>query len=148
MIVSRTTTENANFKRLVQSLDQELAITDGDEHSFYDQFNGLENINHVLIMHDEKTAFACGAIKHFDDATMEIKRMYTLPDYRGKGIGSSILTALEQWASELQYKRCLLETGKRQPDAIALYKKNGYVEIPNYGQYVGKENSVCFQKIL
>jgi hypothetical protein len=42
----------------------------------------------------------------------------------------------------------VLETGKRQPDAVALYKKCGYKQIPNYGQYIGMENSVCFEKWL
>jgi len=55
---------------------------------------------------------------------------------------------LEHWAVELGYKKCVLETGKRQPDAIALYTKQGYESIPNYGQYMGMENSVCFEKEL
>jgi len=55
---------------------------------------------------------------------------------------------LESWASELNFKYCVLETGKRQPEAIALYKKNGYQIIPNYGQYHGIENSICFQKTV
>jgi hypothetical protein len=55
---------------------------------------------------------------------------------------------LEAWAKELQYKKIVLETGKRQVDAVQLYLKNGYQIIPNYGQYVGVENSVCFEKVL
>jgi len=74
--------------------------------------------------------------------------MYTLPGSRGKGIASQVLAELERWAAELSYEKCLLETGKRQPEAIALYKKRGYRLIPNYGQYAGVENSVCFEKIL
>jgi GNAT superfamily N-acetyltransferase len=74
--------------------------------------------------------------------------MYTRPDSRGKGIASLVLAELERWAGELSYERCMLETGKRQPEAIALYKRRGYGIIPNYGQYVGVENSVCFAKEL
>lgn len=74
--------------------------------------------------------------------------MFTTINYRGKGVGSHVLLQLEAWAKELAFSSCVLETGKRQPDAIALYKKNGYVQIPNYGQYEGKENSLCFQKML
>jgi len=48
--------------------------------------------------------------------------------------------------TELGYEKCILETGKKQPEAIALYKKNGYKLIPNYGQYAEVENSVCFEK--
>jgi hypothetical protein len=50
------------------------------------------------------------------------------------------------WAGELSYKKCILETGIRQAEAIGLYRKSGYVLIPNYGQYEGIENSVCFEK--
>ena len=74
--------------------------------------------------------------------------MYTLPESRGKGIATRILTELEIWASELSFKKCVLETGKRQPEAIVLYKKNSYKQIKNYGQYVGIENSLCFEKEL
>jgi len=77
---------------------------------------------------------------------MEMKRMYTVPAFRGKGIATMVLRELEKWAAELSYMKCVLETGKRQPEAIDLYKKNGYKIIPNYGQYIGVENSVCFEK--
>ena len=72
--------------------------------------------------------------------------MYTLPGYRGKGIATRVLNELESWAAELTYQKCILETGKRQPDAIWLYQKNGYKITPNYGKYVAMENSVCFEK--
>ena len=72
--------------------------------------------------------------------------MYTLPGSRGKGIATAILKELENWAFELGYAKCVLETGKRQPEAIALYEKSGYKRIPNYGKYAGVENSVCYEK--
>lgn len=97
-------------------------------------------------------AVGCGAIKAFSNDAMheaiEVKRMYVPPDQRGNGIASFVLSALEEWAKEMGYKRCVLETGKRQPEAIALYKKNGYTITPNYGQYIGIANSVCFEKVL
>jgi hypothetical protein len=55
---------------------------------------------------------------------------------------------LEIWSGELSYSRCVLETGKKQPEAIALYQKSAYRKIPNYGQYADVENSVCFEKKL
>ena len=87
-------------------------------------------------------------MKLFEPDAMEIKRMYVLPGKRGSGIATKVLSELEQWAGELSFARCVLETGLKQPEAIALYKKNGYLLIPNYGQYAGKENSVCFEKVL
>jgi GNAT superfamily N-acetyltransferase len=70
------------------------------------------------------------------------------PARRGQGIANAILKRLEEWSAGMDYKKCLLETGKNQPEAIALYKKNGYVIIANYGQYENVDNSVCFEKIL
>jgi GNAT superfamily N-acetyltransferase len=90
----------------------------------------------------------CGAIKEFDPVTMEVKRMYVKNEDRGRGIASTILKALEQWASDLGYQRCILETGIRQLSAIALYKKNNYKVMNNYGQYTGVPESVCFEKQL
>jgi len=81
-------------------------------------------------------------------AAMEVKRMFVLPNKRGKGIASIILKELEKWAIDLSFKKCLLETGKKQPEAIRLYHKNGYKIIPNFGQYQNVENSVCFEKII
>jgi GNAT superfamily N-acetyltransferase len=74
--------------------------------------------------------------------------MYVSPQNRKKGIASMILSELEKWASELSASKCILETGKRQYEAVGLYKKSGYQLIPNYGQYAGVENSLCFEKDL
>jgi hypothetical protein len=63
-------------------------------------------------------------------------------------IFSLILADLENWALELGFEKCILETGKMQPEAIALYGKNGYSKISNYGQYAVVENSLYFEKNL
>jgi len=146
--LTRTTSENADFISLVKLLDADLAVRDGDEHSFYDQFNKIATIRHAVVAYEDDKPVACGAIKEFSADSTEVKRMYTLPEYRGKGIAGMVLNELERWAHELGYKSCVLETGKKQPEAIALYSKSGYKNIPNYGQYAGVENSVCFQKVL
>lgn len=144
----RTNSNNPDFIQLVKLLDAYLAVTDGDEHGFYNQFNKIDAIKHAIVVYENGLPVGCGAIKEIADDTVEVKRMYTLPANRGTGIASKILTELENWAKELSYKKCVLETGKRQPEAIALYQKNGYAIIPNYGQYEGVENSVCFEKVL
>lgn len=142
----RTNSSNPDFIFLVEQLDADLAVRDGDDHPFYAQFNTLDAIKYVIVAYEDEKAIACGAIKQFDQASMEIKRMYTLPEARGRGIASLILAELESWAEELGFSRCILETGFKQPEAIALYEKNGYVRIENYGQYAGVENSLCFEK--
>ena len=144
----RTNSQHQDFVALVKHLDKDLAIRDGEEHAFYDQFNKITHIKHAVVAYNNGIAISCGAIKEFETDTMEVKRMYTFPEHRGKGLASKILNELEIWAKELGYKRCVLETGKKQPEAIALYTKNGYQIIENYGQYIGIKNSVCFEKLL
>ena len=144
----RTNSENNDFIQLVKKLDGELRTRDGEDHSFYAQFNKIDKIKHVMVAYDNGIVVGCGAIKEFSPNALEVKRMYVSTDRRGQGIASIILKGLEQWTIELNYTKCLLETGKRQPEAIGLYKKNGYVIIPNFGQYEKMENSVCFEKLL
>lgn len=146
--IIKTNSDNKAFQQLVIELDKELAIRDGDEHAFYDQFNKITTIKHVILVYEEDKAVGCGALKEYNADTMEIKRMYVPLDKRGQGIASLIVQALESWAKELGYSKCILETGVNQPEAIRLYKKNNYTIIPNYGQYAGMVNSVCFQKAL
>ena len=144
----RTNSKNTDFINLVKLLDSDLAKRDGEDHSFYAQFNKLDNIKHALVIYLNNKPVGCGAIKEFEPDSMEIKRMYTLPQFRGQSIATQILLELEKWATELGYKKCVLETGKRQPEAIQLYTKKGYKTIPKYGQYVNVENSLCFEKYL
>lgn len=144
--IKRTTSDNADFIQLVKALDVELAQIDGEEHSFYAQYNGIDVIKHALVLYKDEEPVSCGAIKEYDSGAMEVKRMYTLPAHRGKGLAAQLLNELEAWAAELGYKKCILETGIRQPDAIALYQKSGYRITENYGQYAGVDNSVCFEK--
>lgn len=146
--LQRTDASDRSFMALVRELDADLVRRDGADHTFYAQFNTLQQIAHAIVAYDASEPVACGAIKAFDENSMEVKRMYTVPAYRGKHIASQVLSELEAWARELGAGRCLLETGKRQPEAIALYLKKGYLLIPNYGQYAGVENSVCFEKKL
>ena len=143
---TRTTAKDPDFVALVAALDAELAVRDGDDHAFYAQFNTIDLIKHAVVLYADNRPVACGAIKQYTEDTVEIKRMYTIPAYRGKGLAKRILGELEQWAGELQYRRCILETGVNQPEAIALYHRTGYTRIPNYGQYTGVEASLCFEK--
>jgi GNAT superfamily N-acetyltransferase len=146
--IIRTDSSHPDFISLVKLLDADLAIRDGSEHAFYAQFNGIDMLKHCVILYENEKAVSCGAMKEFSPGVMEVKRMYTLPEHRGKGLAVKVLDELEKWAKEISIQKCVLETGKKQPEAIALYEKCGYQRIPNYGQYKGKENSVCFEKEL
>ncbi|MEP6713040.1 MAG: GNAT family N-acetyltransferase [Ferruginibacter sp.] len=144
----RTHSGDSDFKNLVALLDEGLRKLDGDDHAFYAQFNKVDNIDTVIVCYDDGKPTGCGAFKEYDQTKVEIKRMFVLPQNRGQGIGLDILKALELWAAELNYTGCILETGKRQPEAIRMYKKAGYTIIKNFGQYENDENSVCMLKVI
>ncbi|WOD43921.1 GNAT family N-acetyltransferase [Hwangdonia lutea] len=146
--IVRTNSENKDFIGLVKQLDDYLTIVDGDEHAFYNQYNNIDVLKHVVMAYSDKTPVGCGAFKTFDTNSVEIKRMYTNPKYRGQGIASKILNALEIWSHELGFNSCVLETGIRQVEAVGFYKKNNYVSIPNFEPYKNVANSLCFKKIL
>lgn len=147
MKLIRTTPAHPAYKTLIKALDLELTITDGDEHGFYDQFNSSEDIKYVVVAVEKEKPLACGAIKAYTDDTLEVKRMYTAPPERGRGLAIDLLNELERWAHELGYRHLILETGSRQLAAIRLYEKYGFAQMAeNYGQYAGVSNSVCFEK--
>ena len=144
--LERTDSKNFDFRELVSLLDAELAERDGPEHGFYHQYNGLEGLDRVVLADLGGKVVACGALKEFSPDSLEVKRMFTRDPYRGKGLAARVLQELERWASEEGYGRMVLETGKRQPEAVAFYRKHQYRRIENYGPYKGVENSLCFEK--
>lgn len=157
--IKRLSSSDPDFSSLVRLLDVELTeIDDSLDHQFYGQFNQISSIKHAIVLYENSTnddqlnhiPIGCGAIRQLpdDSSVMEIKRMYIKPAYRRHGYGLLILEALELWSKELGYKSCILETGKMMFKAIGLYLKSGYVVIPNYGQYIHDQNSVCMKKEL
>ncbi len=148
LTLRRTDSTSPDFVQLVAQLDRYLTLRNGDADAFYAQFNKIDALRNTVVAYDQHGPVGCGAIKPFDERSTEIKRMYVLPDRRGQGIAATVLTELEQWSRELGYTRCVLETARDFTDAVGLYSKYGYRVIPNYGQYVGVEDSVCFEKIL
>lgn len=142
----RTDSNNPDFRQLVALLDHYLATVDGDDHAFYSQFNKIDNLRYCVVAFWNDQAVGCGAIREYSPDAVEVKRMFVSPEFRGKGVAALVLTELENWAGELGYARCMLETGKRQVEAIRFYQKSNYQLIPNFGQYAGVDNSVCMEK--
>ncbi|WP_250432790.1 GNAT family N-acetyltransferase [Hanstruepera flava] len=142
----RTNSENTDFIELVKALDSYLKVTDGDEHDFYNQFNNIDVLKHTVVAYNNGIAVGCGAFKKFDKYSVEIKRMFTKPNIRQSGIAKKVLNELETWAKEKGFQSAILETGKRQFEAVNFYRKNNYLDIPNYGQYKNMDNSLCFKK--
>lgn len=147
--IKRTSSDDKDFHLLVDRLNKYLLIQYGGLQDFYSQFNKIDNIPHVVIAYANGEPAGCGCFKKFDVSSVEIKRMFVAEEHRGKGIGSTILTELEKWAAELGNTEIVLEMGNRQPEAAVLYRKQGFAVIPNYGQYIGmEETSICMRKQL
>ncbi len=144
--IVKTDSNNPDFIDLVKHLDSYLKITDGNEHDFYNQYNHIDILKHIAIAYLDDKPVACGAFKLYNEKCIEIKRMYAKPEVRGHGAAAILLKTLEDWANELGHNYAILETGKRQVEAVKFYKKCGYAVIPNYGQYQGMKNSICYKK--
>jgi len=148
MKIIKTNSENKDFIKLTEELDAYLKITDEDEHDFYNQFNNTDVLKNIVVIYVDQIAVGCGAIKKFDETSAEVKRMFVSLEKRGSGVAQKMLQELEMCAKELGYQKCVLETGIRQVEAVKFYKSCKYQVIPNYGQYQGMENSICFEKQL
>jgi GNAT superfamily N-acetyltransferase len=101
-----------------------------------------------LVVRDGERAVACGGIARFDDGRAELKRMYVVPDRRGRGLGRRLLAELESEARRLGYRGLVLETGDRQQEAVGLYESFGYERMPCYPPYDSRALSLCFEKRL
>jgi putative acetyltransferase len=101
-----------------------------------------------FVAYSQGTPIGCGAVRLIEPCVAEFKRMYVAPTARGQGVGRRIVSALEQESRRLGAHRIVLETGQRQPEAIALYTRAGFNEIPLYGEYVGSQFSLCMAKEL
>ena len=144
----RTTSTDPDFRKLIYALDEDLYQRNGEAQLQYRQYNQVDLINHVVVVYFEGKPVGCGCYKRFDDQTVEMKRMFVLPEMRGKQLAAQMLQKLEKWAVEEGNTAAVLETGHRQVEAIRLYTVAGYSLTENYGQYVGMEDSICYRKEL
>ena len=145
MELIRTNSDNPDFKMLSALFDDYLVDIDGEEKDFFAFYNNVQ-LDTVLVIYENSEVVGCGAFKKFDEHTAEIKRMFVHPNHRNKGIAKFVLTELELWANDLGFTSFILETSPKLTSAIAMYEKTGYQLIPNYGQYIGVENSICMKK--
>jgi len=140
--------KNTDYKCLADALDAYYYTLVGDVQDRYKDVNRPENMNCLLVAYEGTQAVACGAWKHVDDKTAEVKRIYVMPEYRRRGIASALITTLEDHIACSGYTQALLETARTTGDSHALYFSLGYREIPYYGSPAGAENCRCFLKEL
>jgi GNAT superfamily N-acetyltransferase len=116
--------------------------------------NGIDPVEfrasggYFVIGYWDSQAAGCGAFRPYDQTTVEIKRMFVKPEFQRRGIARAILGAVETEARKRGYKRSILETANRQPEAVALYRSCGYLEIAKNGHYIDSARSLCFEKTL
>lgn len=148
--VSREATWSSDSQRLLRELDDLLNdLYSADENFLELPAADVESGRGTfLVARDDGVAVGCGAVRRLSGTTAEIKRMYVSPDARGCGIGKRILEKLEAWARDAGLSRLVLETGRLQRQAVALYEGAGFVRIPCFGEYAGSRQSVCYEKRL
>ncbi len=148
LTIKRTTGRDPDFELLIRQLDNELWNEMNEVQATYDQFNKVPDIDTVILVYKDGNLIACGCFKKYRNDTVEIKRMFTVKEERGKGIAAIVLGELENWAVELNFRYAILETGIKLRSALQLYNKSGYTITENYDQYIGLEQSVCMKKEL
>jgi GNAT superfamily N-acetyltransferase len=102
----------------------------------------------LIAFDDAGTPLGCGALRQLNDTSAEVKRMYVVPEARGTGVATAVLRGLEQAAVDRGWTTVRLETGTGQPEAIRFYEREGYLAIPLFGDYVGSEVSLCYERVL
>ena len=146
--ITRTTTADPGFAELAAELTAFLAELNGAAEVFYAPLNNVESVPHAVLAIADGQPIACGAFRLVDADTVEVKRMYVAPDWRGKGVSKKLLAELEAWAREVGCRAAILETSKRLDAANGFYRKSGYQVMPNYGAYTDAVDSVCMRKEL
>ncbi|RFM32617.1 GNAT family N-acetyltransferase [Chitinophaga silvisoli] len=148
LLLKRTNSDDPVFQELIIALDKDLWLRYPEIQQDYEVLDKVKNIPTVVVAYVDALPVGCACFRPFDDHTIEVKRMFVHPSHRGQGIAYAILKELETWAVSQGFTRAVLETGIRQPEAIALYQKSGYTFMDNYPPYEQMENSVCLQKPL
>lgn len=150
--IRRESIASATAARLIGALNAELLERypeDGTQNHFrLDHDEVAEGRGAFLIVYMHGAPVGCGAVRCLDADTAEIKRMYIEPDSRGRNLGQSLLAALEAEAKRLGVTRLVLETGPRQPEAIAVYRHAGFVPIAAFGEYQEHQLSTFLSKVL
>lgn len=141
----RTNGQNEDFMENCRLLDLDLDRRVGKviKRDKYRQYNQVDRIQEAMVVYEGAQAIGGGAIRRYDNETVELKRVFVRPECQGRGIGTELVSLLMEWAAELGYDRMILETGELLAESCAVYKKLGFQVIPNYGPYVNMPESLC-----
>ncbi|WP_179032155.1 GNAT family N-acetyltransferase [Paenibacillus kribbensis] len=149
LTIVKVKSDHADLHELIQKLDEDLLKRyPADEIYLVDFSNPKVKEMIFAVVYMDAKPVACGGFRPIDAEEMELKRFYVDPSYRRQGIAVSLLSFLEDEARKRGTLRIKLETGAAQPEAIALYTKQGYEPIERFGEYEHDVNSLCYGKKL
>lgn len=146
--LKRTTTDDDDFRLLINQLDHELWNELSEDQATYDQYNNVPHIKTAVVLYVNHVPVACGCFKEAAGGNIEVKRMFVRKEYRGNGFSKEILNELEAWAKSLGFSSAILETSVHFETAKNLYSRCGYSVIKNYPPYENLPESVCMGKAL
>ena len=150
IVFLRCNGNNKDFIENCRLLDEDLDLRVGKiiKRDKYAQYNLIDKINEAIVVYRGNNPIGGGSIRPYDENTVELKRVFVIPDEQGKGIGTELVSKLIEWAKELGYKKMILETGELLAESCHVYLKLGFKQIPNYGAYVDMPESLCMGKEL
>jgi GNAT superfamily N-acetyltransferase len=132
--------------KLIAEVQQEYVVRYGaEDQTPVDPAQFAPPLGLFLVAYVDGVPAACGGWRA-RGTDVELKRMYASPAFRGRGLARAVLAALERKAAEAGFRRMILETGLRQPEAIALYESSGYAPVPGFGYYADSPEAVYLGK--
>jgi GNAT superfamily N-acetyltransferase len=143
-----TSYDHPDAVALIAEVQQEYVVRYGDQDGTpVDPAEFAPPRGLFLVAYVDGSPAACGGWRA-RETDAELKRMYVTPAFRGRGLARAVLAALERTAAEAGYRRLILETGDRQPEAIALYRSAGYEPVPSFGFYADSPSAVHLGKVV
>ena len=140
--------ENADLHLLAAKLDEYYFEIVGEVHKRYAKYNDPHLFGCRAVAYIGGKPAGCGCWKRIDERSVEVKRIYVMPEYRRQGVASAVIGAVERDAAQHGYTHAILETARTTADSAALYLKLGYRVMPYYGSPAGADNCLCFEKEL
>ena len=146
MNISFVAASSPDFRMLAAKLDAYYFELVGDIQNRYAEVNRPENMTALAVAYEDGAPIACGAWKHIDETTAELKRLFVLPEFRRKGVARRMIAVLEGNAAAAGIRRMILETAVDTTDSHKLYLSAGYQVTDYYGSPAGAENCLCFYR--
>lgn len=149
LIIRQADPVSPDCRVLIEELDRLQESLYPPENNYLDSIEELQKPTcRFLGAYLDQKIVGCGALKIVDGTYGELKRMYVIAGHRKHGIGQRLLEELEAQSAASGVMLLRLETGVRQPEALALYRRNGYKEIGVFGEYSDGALNVFMEKRL